>query len=340
MVWREHIGRKTRVKESEIRNQEVLDKYLAMVEEDVVKLFDRNKFEKIPCPICSSKDYNEEFEKAGFKYVTCNRCGTLYANPRPTQGQLDVFYSKSDSTRFWVEDFFMPFAEARRQKIFEPRARAFSEEFVEFKNKRIGDIGAGFGLFLEELKKIWPESNLCAIEPSIDMARICQEKGLKVIPKMFEDLKDEDGKFDFLCSFELFEHLNKPRVFLEKANSALEIGGYLLFTTLNGKGFDIQLLWDRHKNVNPPHHLNFANPDAFRLALEDTGFEIVSITTPGRLDWDIVEKMIETGKVNLGRWWKTVCDSSDETKEDLQSWIARNHFSSHIRVVAKKIMDK
>lgn len=327
------------MKESEIRNQEVLDKYLAMVEEDVKKLFDCNKFETISCPICGKNEFTEEFEKAGFKYVTCNHCGTLYANPRPTQEQLDLFYSKSDSTRFWVEDFFMPFAEARRQKIFMPRAKNFAEEFPEFRDKRIGDIGAGFGLFLEELKKLWPESNLCAIEPSVDMVKICKDKGLRVVPKMFEDLTDEDGRFDFLCSFELFEHLNKPKVFLEKANSALEMGGYLLLTTLNGKGFDIQLLWEKHKNVNPPHHLNFANPKAFKIIMEETGFEVVSITTPGRLDWDIVEKMIENGNAKLGRWWDTVCEADENAKAELQQWISRNNYSSHIRVVAKKVRE-
>ena len=325
------------MKESEIRNQEVLDKYLAMVEADVRKLFKKEEFETILCPACGSSEYTKEFEKSGFNYVTCNKCGTLYANPRPTQEQLDRFYSASDSTRFWVEDFFMPFAEARREKIFVPRAREFAQEFPEYRNKRIGDIGAGFGLFLEELKKIWPDSDLCAIEPSVDMVKICKDKGLNVVPKMFEDLSSEDGTFDFLCSFELFEHLNKPKDFLKKANQALDDGGRILITTLNGKGFDIQLLWAKHKNVNPPHHLNFINPKSIRILLEECGFEVESITTPGRLDWDIVEKMMEAGKADLGRWWKSVSEADDEAKNELQKWISDNNFSSHIRVIARKV---
>ncbi len=327
------------MKESDIRNQQVLDNYLRLVEEDVKKLFDRSKFETIPCPMCGSGEYTEEFEKSGFKYVTCPRCGTLYANPRPTQKQLDRFYSQSDSTRFWVEEFFMPFAEARRKKIFIPRAREFADEFPEYRDKRIGDIGAGFGLFLEELKKIWPEADLYAIEPSVDMVRICRDKGLKVIPKMFEDLKEDDGKFNFLCSFELFEHLNNPKFFLEKANGVLETGGKILITTLNGKGFDIQLLWEKHKNVTPPHHLNFINPCSIKMLLEECGFEVERITTPGRLDWDIVEKMIENGNANMGRWWNTVCASGEKVKAELQEWISRNNLSSHIRVIARKIKE-
>ncbi len=327
------------MKESEIRNQDVLDQYLKLVEEDVKKLFDNTKFESIACPACGKEDYTEQFVKSRFKYVTCNHCGTLYANPRPTQAQLDAFYSESDSTKFWVEDFFMPFAEARRNKIFAPRAREFANEFPEYRNKRIGDIGAGFGLFLEELKKIWPDSDLCAIEPSVDMVKICRDKGLKVVPKMFEDLTDEDGKFDLLCSFELFEHLNKPKVFLEKANSSLEMGGRLLLTTLNGKGFDIQLLWEKHKNVNPPHHLNFINPNSIKIIMDSCGFEVESITTPGRLDWDIVEKMIQSGNADCGRWWNSVCEADENAKEELQKWISKYNFSSHIRVIAKKVRE-
>lgn len=327
------------MKESEIRNQDVLDQYLAMVEEDVKQLFDRSKFELVSCPACGAENYKMEFEKSGFKYVTCKICGTLFANPRPTQEQLDVFYSKSDSTRFWVEDFFMPFSEARREKIFVPRATDFAKEFPEYRSKRIGDIGAGFGLFLEELKKLWPESELYAIEPSVDMVKICEDKGLKVIPKMFEDLSEDDGKFDFLCSFELFEHLNKPKIFLEKANKALTMGGRMLITTLNGKGFDIQLLWEKHKNVNPPHHLNFINPGSMRIVLETSGFEVERITTPGKLDWDIVEKMIENGNADLGRWWDTVYEASEDAKAGLQQWVTSNNLSSHIRVVAKKVRE-
>lgn len=327
------------MKESEIRSQEVLDKYLEVVESDIKNLFDRDQFEEIPCPACGSSEHTVEFEKNGFNYVTCNKCGTLYANPRPSQKQLDRFYSESDSTRFWVEVFFTPLAEARREKIFIPRAREFAQEFPGYRNKRIGDIGAGFGLFLEELKKIWPESDLCAIEPSVDMAKICKDKGINVIPKMFEDLNDEDGKFDFLCSFELFEHLNKPADFLRKSNQALNEGGRMLITTLNGKGFDIQLLWEKHKNINPPHHLNFINPKSMEILLEKWGFEIERITTPGKLDWDIVEKMIETGSIDLGRWWKSVCEADEDVKSSLQRWISGNNYSSHIRVIARKVKE-
>ncbi len=327
------------MKESEIRDPKVLNEYIALVNADVQALFDPQQFEEIPCPICGSIEYTQEFEKVGFHYVTCRHCGTLYANPRPSQAQLGAFYSNSVSSKFWVEKFFTPFAEARREKIFKPRAEDFVREFSQFRDKRIGDVGAGFGLFLEELHKLWPKADLCAIEPSADMVQICKDKGLSVVPKMFEDLSEQDGTFDVLCAYELFEHLCAPDTFLQKANASLSMGGCLLMTTLNGQGFDIQLLWEEHKNINPPHHLNFINPAAIRILLERCGFSVDSITTPGRLDWDIVERNIVDEHVQLGRWWNTVCGLDEEAKAELQAWISKHNLSSHLRVVARKVRE-
>ena len=327
------------MKESEIRDPKVLNEYIALVNADVQALFDPQQFEEIPCPICGSSEYTHEFEKAGFHYVTCRHCETLYANPRPSQAQLESFYSRSDSWKFWVEKFFSPFAEARRKNIFQPRAKWFIQEFPKYQGEKIGDVGAGFGLFLEELQKLWPSADLWAIEPSVDMAKICADKGLHVIPQMFENMESQDSRFDFLCMFELFEHLSNPRAFIERANEVLTRDGVLLLTTLNGKGFDIQLLWEKHQNINPPHHLNFINPSSIRILLENCGFSVESVTTPGKLDWNIVERKIRDGSAAVGRLWDTVCEMDEFAKDNLQKWIAENNFSSHIRVVARKIRE-
>lgn len=326
------------MKENEIRDDKLFDEYINITKQDI-KMFDFSAFETILCPACGSNHYRKEFDKDGFHYVLCTDCGTLYVNPRPTKAQLAEFYARSDSWRFFTEKFFSPFEEARKEKIFKPRAEQFVQEFEKYSEGRIGDIGGGTGLFLEELKKLWPHAHVCEIEPSEDMIHICESKGIHVIPKMFEDLSSEDGRFDVLCSYELFEHLSNPKEFLQKVNSVLEKNGCFLMTTLNGEGFDIQLLWENHRTVTPPHHLNFINPHSIRILMEECGFMIESITTPGRLDWDIVENMMHNKKLNLSRWWNLVCGLDEHAKSEFQGWISKNNLSSHIRVVAKKVRD-
>ncbi len=325
------------LEEEEIRKRDVFDRYLKLVEKDVIKLFDFNSFMRTNCPACESKTFTEEFEKLGFKYVSCKTCSTLFVNPRPSFKVLNEFYSTSTSTSFWVNEFFKPVAEVRRKKIFKPRAEYISKAIDKNKLLVIGDIGAGFGLFLEELRKILPDNHYIAIEPSGDMADICIEKELETKCMSLEDIDDLEKGFDLLTTFELSEHLFEPVPFFKKTYSLLKPEGYLFLTTLNGKGFDIMLLWEKSKSITPPHHLNFFNPTSIRLLLERIGFEIIEISTPGRLDWDIVEGMIKNENVNAGKFWNQLAYKDDEEcKMELQNWISRNSLSSHMRILAKK----
>lgn len=325
------------MKEDDIRKRNVLNRYLELVAQDAIRLFgDQSKFIKIECPACCSRDLSQQFQKNAFTYVQCNECETLFVNPRPTNQDLMKIYIDSPSTSFWVEDFFLPMIEARREKIFKPRAQFIADRFSDLKTGRLADIGAGFGLFLDEMKPLWPESDIMAIEPSVDMAKICRDKGLSVLESTLEDV-DSSTRFDLMTAFELFEHVCDPATFIETVFEHLNPGGYFFLTTLNGLGFDIQLLWERSKSIYPPHHLNFFNPRSMEIFLKRKGFEIVEIATPGQIDWDIIEGAYQEECIDPGRFFKTVSKyGSDEAKHDLQRWIRVNNFSSHMRVIARR----
>jgi SAM-dependent methyltransferase len=327
------------VKEEEIRKRSVFNRYLGLVKEDAQTIFaDRSCFIQVNCPACGNENYQAQFDKLGFTYVRCPDCGTLFVNPRPPVELLMEFYTSSRSTTFWVNDFFKPVAEVRRKKLFRPRAEYVRDTFPDKSEGVVGDIGAGFGLFLEELAKLWPSARMVAIEPSLEMVNICQGKGLETIPCAVEDVQAWDGQFDLLTSFELFEHLHNPGDFVRKVWRLLKPKGHLYFTTLNGEGFDIQILWEKSKSVSPPHHLNFFNPQSIRTLLEGNHFSVERVDTPGKLDWDIVEGMYGEEGANLERFWKLVAEkASPAAKDDLQTWISQNGFSSHMRVVARKI---
>jgi 2-polyprenyl-3-methyl-5-hydroxy-6-metoxy-1,4-benzoquinol methylase len=326
------------MKEEDIRKREVFNKYIELSAKDINVYFnDRSKFIQTDCPACGSNKIKESIDKESFTYEVCNDCDTIYVNPRPDIESLNRYYTDSPSTKYWVNEFFLPVAKARQEKIFKPRAKFVANYFAEHENLQIADIGAGFGLFLEELKKIKPDYGLTAIEPSNDMVEICRNKKLNVIPLLLEEINPEKYKFDVLTSFELFEHLQDPKYFLEQVLKLLPEGGYFVFTTLNGLGFDIQVLWDKAKSISPPHHLNFFNPWSIEKLMISLGFEIVEIETPGKLDWDIVNGMFENENQKIGRFWEAFSKyGTSESKKELQNWLSKHLFSSHMRVIARK----
>ncbi|MDQ7822787.1 MAG: class I SAM-dependent methyltransferase [Candidatus Eremiobacteraeota bacterium] len=325
------------MKENDIRKRETFDRYLELVKKDCAVYFDKSAFITVACPACGSISQREEFEKSGFMYVTCNDCATLFVNPRPPQKMLSRFYTESPSTSYWINEFFKPVAEARREKIFKPRAAHIGKYIEKGRAKIIGDIGAGFGIFLEELRKIIPDLTCVAIEPSQEMAQICRDKGLIAQESSIEALDGFVNHFDILCSFELLEHLFDIRQFMEKARNLLCKGGLLYLTTLNAMGFDILTLREKSKSVSPPHHLNFLNPRSITLLAEKTGFTVEALSTPGELDWSIVEGMYYEDNIAIGHFWEYMAaHREEECKKEFQEWLKRHKLSSHMRVLLRK----
>lgn len=149
-------------------------------------------------------------------------------------------------------------------------------------------------------------------------------------------LLTDAAEFDLVTAFELLEHVYDPDAFVRAAAHVVKPGGRCFFTTLNGGGFDIQVPWQRSQSVSPPHHLNFFTPHATRLLLERGGLQVESITTPGRLDWDIVERAVGEGTCTDRLWSLIARDATEAAKEELQDWIARHGFSSHMWMLGRR----
>ena len=175
------------------------------------------------------------------------------------------------------------------------------------------------------------------IEPSIHLSKICKEKGFNVIEEFMENIKVDDlpKKIKTFVSFELFEHLHNPKFFLKTVYDTMKIGDVFIFTTLSGMGIDIQLLKKKAKAISPPHHLNFLNPKSISLLLANFGFKILEVSTPGKLDIDILSKNKQYLKNDF--WINLIEYSNQDELEKLQSYIVDMGISSHMMITAKKI---
>ncbi len=180
------------MKEQEIRPKAIFDKYLEISKKDIEVFFsDHDGFVDIDCPACYSENIMDSFTKYNFTYVRCNDCFTLFTSPRPTNEMIAKFYKNSLSSKFWAEIFFPKTELARREKIFKPRVELLNKFIGKLKipePKVLIDIGAGFGIFLEELNKMNFFDETYGIEPSIDLADACRKKGINVIEKAIEDI--------------------------------------------------------------------------------------------------------------------------------------------------------
>jgi len=331
------------MKEEEIRPENLFNQYLSLAEKDVQTYFRNSEFVFVPCPACGGSHTHFMFRKMGFDYEECENCGTLYNNPRPKADAFNHYYLDSPSVKFWATHFYRETEDARRLRLIRPKAELVKEILEKYAMKEPGrdtavaDIGAGYGVFCEELQKILPkEISVIAIEPAYDLQDVCRKKRLVTIPKFFEDITREDlsGKsIAAVTSFELLEHLQNPHAFIQRCAVILNPGALLILTSLNWKGFDLQVLRERSKSIHPPHHINFFTPESLGILLRSCGFTLCEITTPGKLDVDIAGKQLSDIQ---DPFIKSLVSADDCVRQLLQKCLQDMRMSSHMMVVARR----
>jgi hypothetical protein len=171
------------MKESDIRPQALFNRYLELSRQDIVRFFrDQSQFVELPCPACASECREPGLEKLGFRYMICKDCESLYLSPRPTAEMINKYYRESEAVKFWETHFFKETAEARRQKLFKPRAclaAKWADRAGIDRSATIVDVGSGYGIVLEEVTKLERFGQAVGIELAPNLASVCLGKGFR-----------------------------------------------------------------------------------------------------------------------------------------------------------------
>ena len=233
------------------------------------------ELERCACPLCSSAKAQTlmPFDQFGFPVgtVECEECGFVYTNPRPTESYMRFFYEKY----FWFffqgrhklnERFF------RRQRTREWAALKFSRCAPYLSEaKSILEIGAGSGLFLDLVRKNFPDMAVAGIEPDPKMAKYCREElKLDVQNGFFQDYQGHDV-FDVIALFHVIEHLFDFTSLFQFIRKHLAPGGLLIMEAPNVDGewktvYMIQL-----------SHLHIFSPRTIKNLFSANGFEVIGL---------------------------------------------------------------
>ena len=329
------------MRERDIRPKPLLDEFFACLTRDARRLVTkRPQFVSVACVFCGHGAASLSFEKDGFPYGRCDRCGSLFANPRPTAADLIEYAETSEAVDFWSTRFYRETADARREHVFRPRAQLTAEiarQHGMTGSVRFGDVGAGYALFLRELAPIVPTWSLAAIEPDRRLAEICRGHGFETIERWVEDIQDGEFALDFVSAFEVLEHVFDPVAFLGACRRLLRPGGLALVTTLTISGFDLQVLGEASRSITPPQHLNFPSVAAVEAFASRVDLELVDLSTPGQLDVDIVRNVLrDRPDAVRDAFARSIASADEPTRLDFQRFLQTHQRSSHLRCVFRR----
>lgn len=327
--------------ESDIRPSELMDEQAKRLAADIKRLLKhKSDFIQVNCPACNCCESNFLFEKYGIEFVICKACETIYANPRPKPEHLEEYYCNSENYAYWNQYIFPASEAARREKIFKPRVQKVIDICQKYQvcTNTILEVGAGFGIFCEEVKKTNVFRRIIGVEPTPDLANTCRKRGIEVIEKPIENVVFENIKIDVIVNFEVIEHLFNPKDFLGKCYQLLVPGGILIITCPNSKGFDIATLAEKSSAVDN-EHLNLFNTESLTLLMQSCQFEVLETQTPGRLDAELVRNQVISGNYNLkGQAFlqKVLVDSWNTLGKAFQDFLVDSKLSSNMLIVARK----
>ena len=332
---------KEKLSEKELCPDELLGGQEEAFRRDVARLqARRHEFVQVPCPACGMTYHEYTLEKFSFKYVTCSACATLYMNPRPSPTVMASYYDNSENYRYWADHIFPASEAARRDKVQRPWLQRVLDYTGRYEIPRgiLMEVGAGFGTFAQLAKESGQFERVVAVERTPEMAKACRERGVEVLAKPVEDIGEDLPAADVAAAFEVIEHLFDPRQFLDKVAERLRPGGLLVLSCPNGQGFDIQVLGS-HSLAIDPEHVNLFNPRSLSLLVGRCGFDVLEVSTPGRLDAEFVHDAILQGKHDVSHnpfLKRVLVDEWDRLGWPFQQFLAEHGLSAHMWMAARR----
>ncbi|MBW2445238.1 MAG: class I SAM-dependent methyltransferase [Deltaproteobacteria bacterium] len=209
------------------------------------------------------------FHGAPLTIVACPRCGLVYQNPRPTEEQLNRFYTqdyykeqKGEKKRLALDEKFV---------LKECQHRWLTQHLTEIRDQDIVDVGSGYGQWLQ----LFSDSNrLLGIESSeraIQYAREWYGIEMRSLDFLGSDL--EPQSFDLVTGLAIIEHFLDPLKALVAANRLLRPGGHIYLRTPDY--FGLVLRSGIHKYFTLTHTYYFSLATLSSL-LGKAGFEVVA----------------------------------------------------------------
>jgi SAM-dependent methyltransferase len=225
------------------------------------------------CSICDSNHCTLINVRDGLVYGVCRECGH-FEKLIELGNTIESEFLNSQGKYF--DEYSAPKFSGFHEELLINRKKLFLSYIKKLVN--VLEVGPGSGEFL------WWLYNrghaVTAIEHSNSVADFLMRKySIPVTVGDFEDFNVENNHFDVFCSFHVIEHVRDPLKHLQRAFSAVKLGGLAFIATPNSRAWDQIIPGSLSPNFDSAHLRLFSAISLQRLA-ETAGWQVIDIQTP------------------------------------------------------------
>jgi 2-polyprenyl-3-methyl-5-hydroxy-6-metoxy-1,4-benzoquinol methylase len=230
------------------------------------------------CSICNKKKFRKITSSVrdsnSHRTICCTNCGHFQLFPIPTSNDEKIFYDQNKQAKNINVIFNIPVL--RERSKFDTQRRINIVSKLVSKQKRILDIGSGYGFFLEGLKN--KKYNVSGIEVSKDRRKISKKNSnAELFNVNLINETPEIGKFDLVVMFHVLEHIADPINFLKKIRQLMNPKAQILIEVPNLDDFQINLNEAYRKWYWQRAHLQYFSPKTLKKVLKESGFKKISV---------------------------------------------------------------
>ena len=324
----------------DLRPADLLKKYIQLTEQDVTSLLIKGRrLQDCPCPACREPGSEPAFTKFGLQYVECPRCRTMYVNPRPSDGDLDEYQSRSGARKFWIDELSKKTTGKRKEKIIKPRFQWILDSTEEHfpQAAHFADVNTNQYGYIEEMSQSSMFTRKTLIQPMLTLDRLRMNSGIRIFPGPVRKAPF-DADVDVISLFEVADRTADMDALFEKIGGMLKKNGLCFMTAVLSSGFDLQILREHAENLFPPDRLNVFSVEGLKALFARHEFECLELSTPGIFDVEAVSKALQQNpKIEIPGFVEYLLKNrSKDIRSSFQQFLQAGLLSSYGRIVLRK----
>ena len=234
---------------------------------------------------------------------------------------MDTKKQKFDGYAAQYDEWFM-----KNDNLFTSELRLFQKALGDITGKKLLSVGCGSGLFESYIDC----TNVEGIEPSEDMGKIAEKRGVNVISfSMIEDVELQDNTYDIIYFNGSSSYMEDLKPVYGKCRRALKEGGRLILLDVpKESAFGFMYLLGKSLNTYDHEYLEGAMPSLpYPLALAASGV------------WHTTEEKINVLK-DLGfdnfTYYQTLIKNPLYTNEESEEVSEGYKSGGYVAIIAEK----